>query len=158
MVDPQSFQAVGWTLLSIGAIAVAYNQIDESFKRRKEKPSAQEVQNLSLEKFATIEQLREVRGVLRDFDKVADDFATTKQLAEIKETLAKIVEESDERRRAIYRRMDEHRDALSKDVKDLAVGLKESQTHWESQNQQVVALGAKLDRFLERALDAKHDR
>jgi hypothetical protein len=64
MVDPASFQAVGWTLLSLAGIAVAYNQIDEAFKRRQPKPSAAEVQMSSMEKFLTMEQGKEMRALI----------------------------------------------------------------------------------------------
>lgn len=56
--DPASAASIGWVVLSLAALAVAWNQIDEWFGRRKDKPTGADVRSEAHDKFV----------LKRDFD------------------------------------------------------------------------------------------
>lgn len=54
---PDSSAGIGWLLVGLGSLALVLNQIDEFVQRRKERPSATEVQQHAAERYATLEGL-----------------------------------------------------------------------------------------------------
>lgn len=54
---PDSYAGIGWLVVGLGALALALNQLDEFAQRRKERPSATEVQQHAAERYATLASL-----------------------------------------------------------------------------------------------------
>lgn len=105
---PDSFSGVGWLIVCVGALALAYNQIDEAIQRRKDKPSAGEVQQQAHANFATKTELdhhikddAEKLGALKlQVDAVDQDITSFR---------AEVAKNGDERRKSIEGKVEEAR-------------------------------------------------
>lgn len=99
--EPGSPVSVGWLVLSAAALIAAANQFDDFLQRRKSKPPAGELQ-------LTAAGLQErVKSLEDNYEAISSELASTR---------AALIEDSDERRRAIYSKIDELRLETKQDL------------------------------------------
>lgn len=106
MPDPGSFQSIGWVIVSVAALATAWNQITRAVDRAKDKPAPADVRAEAHERFATKAELQATEakiGQLRSdtdksivdlYDKVNRAISSTESLATLTEMQGNLISES----------------------------------------------------------------
>ena len=119
--DPTAMSSIGWVFLCLAAIAAGSNQIDDLVQRRKEKPSARDVEQKSLDSFqakgdyASVSRLEAVAtGLKKDIQSVDSDLQKFKNV---------IIEHGEERKNHIVGHVESVRKELSEDIKSLNLRL-----------------------------------
>lgn len=142
MNDPQSFQAIGWIALAIFGLAGGINQVLGIVDRIKGKPHAEQLQASNEHLSARFDQLEQDVESLRD---------------EIRAERGTAHRESDDRRRAVYSKIEDLRIELKMDGQTLhdkivavATQVAGLETSSHLTNQRIAQIDGKLDRLIER--------
>jgi len=136
MPDPHSYQAVGWILVALAALCAGVNQIHSFLDRMKDKPAPADVKQHA-----------------------TDTFATKDQLEKVEELFQEVIRDGDERRRAIYAKMEAHKEQLSHELHAVSNKLAAVDTMNTALVQRLSSIEGKLDRAIERGAPhrGRHD-
>ncbi len=115
MLDPNSYEGIGWLVVALSALCVAINQIDDFFERRKPR-----------EGFPPVEQLENSQNALSArVDRLEAEMNELRR--EMKEDREALNESGSARAAEIYRKMDEVRSELSANLERVRQELSENQ-------------------------------
>ena len=140
--DPSSYQSIGWLSLATFAVAGGVNQLLAITDRIKGKPPAEQLASSHLH-------------LSRRFDSLEKDVQNLR--VEIKRDREETARENDDRRHAVYAKIE----AMRLELKQDAAGLQEKVSAISSQvtgletaasllTQRALQIDQKLDRFIER--------
>ena len=115
MLNPTSFEGIGWLVVGLAALCVSVNQIDDFFERRKPRAG-----------FPPVEQLDNSQAALAErVDRLEDALADLRR--EMKADREALAEAGSARAAGIYRKIDEVRGELSANLASVRRELAESQ-------------------------------
>ena len=115
MLNPSSYEGIGWLVVALASLCVAINQIDDFFERRKPRPG-----------FPPAEQLENSQKTLAArVDKLESAFAELRR--EMKEDRLAINESSAACANNIYRKIDQVRAELTASLEQTRLQLAEQQ-------------------------------
>lgn len=99
--EPNSAASIGWLILSLAALIAAGNQFHDFFNRLRSKPPAGELQ------VAAAGLQERVKNLEENYDEISAQLASTRTA---------LMADNDERRRAIYSKIDELRRETKEDL------------------------------------------
>lgn len=135
--DPNSYSAIGWLVVGLAALVGMGNQADAWLARHRSKPPAGELHIANSNLAERVERLE-----------TKDEH----RARELSETCKALINEGDERRRALYQKLEE----LRKEVKTDLKGLEDMVHKIGSENQaRVDGVHARINKVLE-AVYARH--
>ena len=115
MLNPNSYEGLGWLVVALSALCVAINQIDDFFERRKPR-----------EGFPPVEQLENSHNALSArVDKLEAEMNELRR--EMKQDREALNESGSARAAEIYRKIDEVRSELSANLERVRQELSENQ-------------------------------